>query len=266
MKREHIRLKHIVTGSLMSLLVACGEQPALAPPPVATVGGAPISQALFDAFVKEKTGGPAAQANAALKESLLAELKQLKAASLAGEKSADAEFNQQLELQRLELLARHAAAVAGIDQSPTEADLKQAYQAFVTSLPALEYHVAHILVATEGSAGVLITRLQGGEDFARLAATRSADDSKSGGGDLGWIAPGKLPAAFTDAAESLKPGAFTAKPVHTSYGWHVIKLLETRPASVPPFEQVRAQLSANLQRERYANFLDDSLRLAQTTR
>lgn len=269
MRRRQQRLRSVVAGSLIGLLAACSERPGNDPqssPTIATVGDQPISQPLFEAYVQKKTGASITQASAAQKEVLLTELMQLKAASLIGAKSADAQFSQQLELQRLEILARHAAMLAGVDKPGTEEELEQAYRSFVASLPAREYHAAHILVATEGTAGVLITRLQAGEDFGKLAAAQSADDSKSRGGDLGWIAPGNLPAAFMDAVESLKPGAFTSKPVHTSYGWHVIRLLETRTGAVPSMEKVRAQLVANLQRDRYAKFLEESLRMTSTTR
>ncbi len=269
MRCGHKRLKLAVAGSLMGLLAGCSERPAQESQPtstIATVGGARISHALFEAFVQEKTGASVTQVSAAQKESLLTELMQVKAAALEGEQSVDAKFSQQLELQRLEILARHAAMLAGVDEPVTEDELKQAYQLFVASLPTREYHVAHILVATEATAGVLITRLQAGGDFAKLAEAQSADDSKSRGGELGWIALGNLPVAFTDAVKSLKPGAFTTKPVHTSYGWHVIRLLETRSSAVPSLEQVRAQLVVNLQRDRYAKFLQESLRLATPVR
>jgi peptidyl-prolyl cis-trans isomerase C len=120
--------------------------------------------------------------------------------------------------------------------------------------------VAHILVATEEAARGLVTKLEAHADFGKLAAKESADDSRTRGGDVGWIAPGKLSVAFTDAVASLKPGQVTHEPVHTPYGWHVIKLLEARPSNVPPFEQVRAQLAENLIQERNRRFLQNASR------
>src|ERR1700694_4791550 len=83
---------------------------------------------------------------------------------------------------------------------------------------------------------------------------------------LGWIAPGQLPVAFIDTVKSLKAGQFTTMPVQTPYGWHLIKLLDTRSASAPAFDQVKAQLAANLQQERCQNFLDSSLKAAESSR
>jgi peptidyl-prolyl cis-trans isomerase C len=117
--------------------------------------------------------------------------------------------------------------------------------------------VAHILIGTESSASILITRLQAGQDFAKLAQEQSADDSKSRGGDLIWISPGKLPVEFMVAEQALKVGGFTNKPVNTRYGWHVIKALETRAGVAPPFDRVKGQLTINLQQDKYQRFLDE---------
>jgi peptidyl-prolyl cis-trans isomerase C len=186
-------------------------------------------------------------------------MEKLKAAAEAGETRADPQTIQEIELRRLELLAHSAAQAAGVFTPPSEADLQAAYEQYKARLPAQEFHVAHILVATEDAARLLIIELQGGADFSKLASVRSADDSKNQGGDLGWVVPGKLPTEFTDAVAQLKPGQITARPVKTIYGWHVIKLIETRPATAPPFEQVKAQLSVNLQKERYDRFLRSAI-------
>lgn len=188
------------------------------------------------------------------------DLERLKAAAIIGEANATLQFNQQLELQRLEALAHFAALRAGVFQDPSEAELRTAYDEWRATLPAHEYHVAHILIATEPLASLVITRLQAGQDFAKLAQEQSADDSKTRGGDLGWISPGKIPVEFMNAVQGLKIGGFTNKPVHTRYGWHVIKLLETRPGSTLSFDSVKGQLTSNLQQEKYHQFLDASLK------
>jgi peptidyl-prolyl cis-trans isomerase C len=225
------------------------------PAGVATVGGKAISQPLFNYFVSQKTGLPADQVTAAQKAALFEELKRLTAAAEAGAAHASSDTVQALELQRLEFLAHTAAAAAGALAPPTDAELRNEYDRFKSELPATQFHVAHILVSTQDAAAGLIAKLTGGADFAALAREQSADATRTQGGDMGWIAPGKLPPAFTDAVQSLKPGEFTLHAVHTIYGWHVIKVLESRAAAAPPFEAVKAQLSANLQQSRYQRFL-----------
>jgi peptidyl-prolyl cis-trans isomerase C len=250
----------VAAAATAAMLVAgCGKQantPGAAP---ATVGTQEISPALFDYYVSQKTGVAADKVDPTMKAALLQDLDRLKAAAAAEEGKADAATLEALELQRIELLAHAGATAAGVYAAPSEAELKAEYDRYVAGLPATEFHVAHILVATESAALLLIIKLQGGADFAKTASEQSADDSKTRGGDLGWIAPGKLPVDFTNAVQALKRGQITTHPVHTVYGWHVIKLLESRPAAAPPFEQVKAQLAANLQQARYKQFLDSAI-------
>jgi peptidyl-prolyl cis-trans isomerase C len=230
---------------------------------VAKVGGQPISQALFDYYVQKRTGQPPEKVDTGLKQRLLEDLIAIEAAALAEEQSPKPGIEREVELTRLEVLSKAAADTAGVYATPSDQDLQTAYQAYVTAQPAQEYHVAHILVATEALAVRAIDELNHGKDFAALAKERSADDSKTRGGDLGWIVPGHLPKAFTDSVSTLKPGQYTKQPVQTPYGWHVVKLMEARPATPPPFEQVKAQLAVNLQQERREKFIQAVL--AKTT-
>ena len=245
-------------------LTACSRHKEPTSPVVATIAGQEIRQDLLDYYVAQKTGAEASVVAPAMKAELLEDLERLVASAAKGAQAGDPSLKHQIELSKLDLQARAAAEAAGVYAIPTAAELQQAYQAFIQSRPANEYHVAHILVPTENLAAGVIVQLQSGQAFAQLAADKSVDDSKSRGGDLGWIAPGKLPAEFTDAVAALNPGEFTPQPVHTSYGWHVIQLLDTRPSSPPPFEQVKAQLASNLQQDRYRRFLDDNLKAARS--
>lgn len=245
-------------GWLAGVIAGCTSGSSSAPP-LTTVGGQSVSQELFSYYTHQKSGVAPDKLDPTLRASLLKDLTRLEAAALAGAKGQGADTAQAIELSRLDILAKAGATAAGVYAPPTNSELRAEYQRFTQSLPASEYHVAHILVATEGQAGVLSARLQAGEDFAKLAMKESADDSRSRGGDLGWIAPGHLPAAFTDAVENLKVGAFTHRPVHTPYGWHLIKLLEARAGKTPSFDEVKAQLVSNMQQTRYQQFLDHAL-------
>lgn len=89
-----------------------------------------------------------------------------------------------------------------------------------------QIHAVHILVATEDAAKAVEDRLKNGEDFAAVAKEVSTDTQTAGnGGDLGWFPRGVMVAPFEDAAFALQPGEVSA-PVQSTFGWHVIKVLE----------------------------------------
>jgi peptidyl-prolyl cis-trans isomerase C len=243
--------------SFAVLLAACGGQ-EWAP---AKLQASPDNA--VDAYIALQTGADPASIGANQRHELERKFQKLSAAAAKGTTVPGAQARA--EIARLESLAHSAAEAAGVYTPPIDAELQQAYEAYLQTLPASEYHVAHILVANEILANAVIAELEGGEKFADVASKRSADDSKSNGGDLGWIHPGHLPTAFFDALKTLKPGQYIKTPVHTPYGWHVIELIEVRPASPPPFDQVKAQLATNLQQERYQKFLDDSLKASKNS-
>ena len=105
-----------------------------------------------------------------------------------------------------------------------------------------EVHASHILVANEADAVAIIAELKKGGDFAAIAKARSSDPGAAQGGDLGWFKKGDMLPEFADAAFALQPGQITDKPVHTQYGWHVIRMEERRTTTPPTFEQAREEL------------------------
>ena len=259
------RASNALIGTCFVLGVsACQKAPST--PLLATVDNVSIDAALLDAYALRQVHASATDLDAARRAALLNELTSLAAAAGEAESSLTVQDKAALSVARMEQLAQLAARRSGVYQPPTDVEIDRAYQQFVREQPAQEFHVAHILVPTESSAQLLIVKLQSGQVFARLAREQSADDSKGKGGDIGWLSPGKLPVEFTDAVVSLKAGEITTKPVHTKYGWHVIKLLESRPGNVPPVEAVRAQLAANIEQARYQTFLQGATARARVTK
>lgn len=111
--------------------------------------------------------------------------------------------------------------------------------------PDTEFHAAHILVETEDEAKALIDELNAGADFAALAKAKSTGPSGPSGGDLGWFGKGMMVPAFEAAVMALEPGSISA-PVQTQFGWHVVKLMDTRLADAPPLDEVRAEIEEDL--------------------
>jgi peptidyl-prolyl cis-trans isomerase C len=125
----------------------------------------------------------------------------------------------------------------------TEEKVKERYEATVANKPGEEeVHAAHILVAKEDDAKAIIAELDKGGDFAALAKAHSTDPGAAQGGDLGFFKKGDMLPEFAAAAFALEPGKITEEPVHTQYGWHVIKLIERRTAPPPSFEQAHDQV------------------------
>ncbi|MHA3914193.1 peptidylprolyl isomerase [Halovulum sp. GXIMD14793] len=131
----------------------------------------------------------------------------------------------------------------------SEEDLQKAYDEAIAGIPpSVEYSAAHILVETEDEAKALVEALNGGADFAELAKEKSVGPSGPNGGDLGWFGAGQMVPEFEQAVMSLEPGAISA-PVQTQFGWHVVKLNETREKPLPTMEEMEATLDQRLRQQ-----------------
>ena len=142
------------------------------------------------------------------------------------------------------------ALQAVVGASVTDAALQAAYDArFKDATAKTEYHAVHILVATEDEAKAIKTELDGGADFAELAKAKSTDTgSGANGGDLGWFGTGAMVKPFEDAVIAAKVGEVTA-PVQSDFGWHLIKVMETRIAAAPPLDDVRDELASEIEQK-----------------
>ena len=125
----------------------------------------------------------------------------------------------------------------------TDESVRAEYDQSIASMDAeTEYHAAHILVDTLEEAQSLVDMLANeGADFGDLAREYSTGPSGPGGGDLGWFGLGVMVPEFEAAVVALEAGQ-VSEPVETQFGWHVVKLLETRVTEAPAFEQVAADI------------------------
>jgi len=101
-------------------------------------------------------------------------------------------------------------------------------------------------------------KLVAGADFAALARELS-DDPASGqaGGQLGWFAEKQMDPAFGSAAFALQKPGDLSPPVLSAYGWHIIRMDDKRPGTLPPYAEVREKILADLKR-RYVDEKRDS--------
>lgn len=130
-----------------------------------------------------------------------------------------------------------------INKNPiTDAQLKSQYDTIKAKGGGKEYKVRHILLKNEADAIGVIAKLKKGAKFDELAAESIDNGSKFNGGDLGWSNPGKFVKPFGDAVAHMNKGTYTETPVKTDYGYHVIKLEDTRPLNVPSFDEMKPML------------------------
>jgi peptidyl-prolyl cis-trans isomerase D len=128
-----------------------------------------------------------------------------------------------------------------------------------------ERHARHILIQlpqdadAAGDAAALqkaedaIKRIKGGEAFDAVAREVSDDPgSAANGGDLGFFSRGLMTPAFEEVAFSLPAGQLS-EPVKSPFGYHVIEVLEIRPETATPLEDVRAELVEVLRDEDRSN-------------
>jgi len=162
----------------------------------------------------------------------------------------DPDVATRIALLRTQILADAAAQKYVKSNEPSDADLHAAYDA---ATDKTEYHASHILVPTKEKAEQLIKKIKGGAKFEDVAKAESTDNSKANGGDLGWFTTARMVKPFGDAVKLLKKGEFTAEPVQTQYGWHIIKLEDTRDA---PFDQMKVQLSNAIMQKKFQDYIE----------
>lgn len=164
----------------------------------------------------------------------------LLAGTVAGEPSNRVKFSMENTMRDLQ----SGLAVERIfDEQVSDDALQAAYQSTYLDVDlGVEYNASHILVETKDAADALLLGLQAGLDFAEAAQEHSTGPSGPSGGSLGWFERGAMVGPFDAAVAAMEVGAL-AGPVQTQFGWHLIKLNETRPVEPPAFDLVAEELA-----------------------
>ena len=168
---------------------------------------------------------------------------------------------QNQEQVKVEYVALDVADIAKT-VSVTPEEVKAYYDDNINEFRKQEQRrVAHILIETgddeaaaKAQAEALLARINGGEDFAELAKTESADTfSGENGGDLDFIEPGVMDEAFDEAAFALASVGEVSDVVQTSFGFHIIKLTELKAEQTQPFADVEQELTARVSNDKAQN-------------
>ena len=236
--------------------VAVTAATAAAAQNIAVVNGRPIPKERADLFLKElaKQGQATTPELAALVRQELVDREILLQEAEKRGLPARAEFKFQIETARTQILIQ-ALVQDELTRSPIKDEDIQAEYKRLTAQLGTEYRARHILVETEAMAKDIITRLAKGEKFEALAKSLSKDPgSAANGGDLDWAAADAFVGPFSEAMVKLDKGKSSSAPVQTQFGWHVIRVDDTRTTPPPAIADVREQIAESLQRKKLSEF------------
>jgi peptidyl-prolyl cis-trans isomerase C len=244
----------LVSGSGGAFAQAAAPKDAAKPAapasgPLATVNGVAIPRQRADAVIRRQVSRGQAdneQLRTAVREDLInREVVAQEAARSGIAKKADVQ--NQIELARQEVLVSNFIEDYVRQHPVTDAEIQKEYDQAKARTGDREYRARHILVETEDEAKKLIGDLQKGGKFEELAQKSSKDPgSKDKGGDLDWNVPGNYDKAFADAMVKLDKGKTVDAPVRSRFGYHVIRLDDTRPVKFPTMAEVKPRIQQDL--------------------
>ncbi len=178
---------------------------------------------------------------------------------------ATAEFRAQMELARQSILIRELFEDWRKKNPVTDDAAKVEYDKFKAQSAGTEYRARHILVEKEDEAKALLAQLKNGAKFEDLAKANSKDPgSGANGGDLDFAKPESYVPEFGQAMAKLQKGQMTEAPVKTQFGWHIIRLDDTREASFPAFDEVKAQIKQRIEQVSLQRYQDELRTKAKT--
>ncbi|QNP48675.1 peptidylprolyl isomerase [Diaphorobacter aerolatus] len=251
--------KKLMSGLVAAALLGTVVLPVSAQN-LAIVNGKPVPKERADALKLqvEKSGRPITpEVEGQIKEEVIAReifMQEAKKRGLEG----SADYKTQLELARQTILIRELFADYQKKNPVTDAEIQAEYDKFVASNSGKEYKASHILVENEDQAKSIIAQINKGAKFEDIAKKESKDPgSGARGGDLDWANPSNYVAEFTEALVKLKKGEMTAVPVKSQFGYHIIRLDDTRDAQLPKLDEVKPQIAQQLQQAKLAKFQED---------
>jgi peptidyl-prolyl cis-trans isomerase C len=232
---------------------------------VATVNGTGITEATLQRYAQQRkmpAAGP--QRKRLIDELINRELLYQDAVSIGLDKTS--QIKAEIEYVKTNIIASAMLNRSSDRFQVSDAELKKEYDARKAELGGKELKARHILLKTEADAKAVIAELDKGADFAKLAGKRSTGPTAVKGGDLGWFRPAQMDPTFAKATVKLKKGSYTETPVKTQFGWHVIKLEDSRAVQPPPFDSIKEQIRAGLQNqliEKYIGELRSKAKISQ---
>jgi len=231
-----------------------------------TVNGKPVPMARVDALIKTATHGQEAPPEVkaqAKDQTVLREIFAQEAEKQGIPGTAD--FKSQLEMAR-QIVLINTLFQNFIKAHPiSDADAQAEYNKIKAEQSGQEYDARHILVDSEDEAKKLIAQIKAGSKFEDVAKKSSKDTgSAENGGDLDWAKPGNYVPEFATALQGLKKGQMTDTPVKTQFGYHIIRLEDTRQASFPSFDEVKDKIKQQKEQVKLQEYQEKLRKAAKT--
>jgi peptidyl-prolyl cis-trans isomerase C len=224
-----------------------------------TINGEAVTRTMYGLYYQDRMRGvPEAQSTPEMQMSVLNELSNIIIVSQDAEKQGiqnRPEVAASIELLKAKLLTQIAIQDFANSYEPSEEDIQKSYQEEYAGQSGTEYKARHILVKEQKEATALIEKLDGGTDFAELAKEHSTGPTGKDGGDLGWFDVAQMVKPFGDALKSMEKGKYSAAPVETQFGWHVILLEDTRQTEAPSLESVKDKIVNKLKQAGLAEYM-----------
>ncbi len=223
---------------------------------IASINDKQLTMRDFEIYISRRMqDDPTAVSNPAamLNELINKELLYQEAMSKGIDKREDVIIRVQQEKEGIIVGALVQEQLADVDLSKTA--LQTEYDALTADMALNEYNARHILVATEEESKAIIAELDNGADFIELAKTKSTGPSATKGGDLGWFQAEAMVPPFADAVKSMAKGEVTKTAVKTRFGWHIIKLEDSRELEKPGFEESKERVKAILANKAAQDYL-----------
>lgn len=251
--------KQFLIATAVAGLLALSAQGAFAQN-LAVVNGKAVPQSRLDSLAQQvaRSGRPVTpEMQGQLREEVIAREVFVQEAEKQGLSASD-DFKIQMELARQAILIRELFTNYQKKNPVTETEMKAEYDKFAATNGGKEYKARHILVEKEAEAKAIIASLKKGGKFEDIAKKQSKDTgSGAKGGDLDWANPASYVPEFTEALLKLNKGQTTDTPVKSQFGYHVIRVDDIRTAQLPTFEEVKPQISKQLQQQKLVAFQED---------
>jgi peptidyl-prolyl cis-trans isomerase C len=233
---------------------------------VATVNGKAVPQSRVDALIKTATHGQEAppELKAQAKDQVvMREIFSQEAEKQGIQNSPD--YKNQLDLVRQTVLINTLFQNFVKSHPVSDADAKGEYDKIKAEQSGQEYHARHILVDSEDDAKKLIAQIKAGAKFEDLAKKSSKDTgSAENGGDLDWAKPTAYVPEFSTALQGLKKGQMTDTPVKTQFGYHIIRLEDTRAAQFPSYDEVKDKIKQQMEQVKLQEYQEKLRKAAKT--